>query len=58
MSEIADLLQIKPRKLSAAWGKADMTHHPARPEQPPTTKNIAVWQVLALFEMGVLDTPE
>jgi hypothetical protein len=58
MTEIADLLGIKPRKLSTAWGKADMSHHEARADQPPATKNIQVWQVLALFAMGLLDQPE
>lgn len=58
MKTIATFLGIAPRKLSEAWLAAEMTHHPARPEQPPSTKNIAVWQVLALMEMGLLDKPE
>jgi hypothetical protein len=51
-------LNVKPRALSEAWAAAEMTHHPARPDQPTSTKNIAIWQVLALMEMGLLDKPE
>jgi hypothetical protein len=58
MTAIARLLNIKPRALSEAWGMADMTHHPARSDQPPATKNIQVWQVLALMHMGLLDRSE
>jgi hypothetical protein len=58
MNAIARLLGVKARALSEAWAAADMTHHPARPNQPAPTKNIQVWQVLALMEMGLLDKPE
>lgn len=58
MSAVARLLDVKPRALSEAWRSAEMTHHPARGDQPPSTKNIQVWQVLALMEMGLLDKPE
>lgn len=57
MSVLAKRLGIPAHKLSDAWGKAKMTYHAARGDQPATAKNIQVWEILALIEWGWLTAP-
>jgi hypothetical protein len=55
MSHISRLLGIPAGALGKAFKTyGQMTYHPAHGDQPLSTKNVAVWQVLALYEIRLI----
>jgi hypothetical protein len=58
-SRIAKRLHISQADIINAWQYTHFTWHGPTPEQAnKATRNIQVWQVLALMEMGLIPTPE
>jgi hypothetical protein len=57
ITRMADALGVPRSTLSTLWQQASMEYEVARGDQAAGTKNIGVWQVLALVETGLLELP-
>ena len=58
LATMADLLGISAGALSEAFADSGMRWYERERNQPRNTKNLEVWQVLALVESGALACPE
>jgi hypothetical protein len=55
MNAISRMLGIPSGHLGKAFSiYGQMTYHPAHGDQPLNTKNVAVWQALALYEIRLI----
>jgi hypothetical protein len=58
-STVAKWLGTTQAQIKAAWDDERFTWHGPTPEQAnKATRNIQVWQVIALMEMGLIPTPD